>query len=191
MTSHHDVQPDPETATRRWLYNFVIAHDICPFARREFDADRVRYCRVSGHDTEALLQRLIEECRHLDADAHTATTLLIVTPGLEVFEDYLDALALAERLMQLEGYEGVYQLASFHPDYRFGDAPADDPANLTNCSPFPVLHLLREAQVEAALQRFANPERIPERNISLLRDRGHEWWRNIMQTCCDIPPDRA
>ncbi|OHV12184.1 DUF1415 domain-containing protein [Kushneria phosphatilytica] len=177
------IQADPVAATRCWLRHFVIGHDICPFARREFDADRVRYRCVSGHDTEALLEQLLEECRHLDADSRTATTLLIVTPGLESFEDYLDVLSLAEQLLQLEGYEGIYQLASFHPDYRFGDAPADDPANLTNCSPFPVLHLLREAAIESALERFAHPERIPERNVELLRQRGHDWWREVMAAC--------
>ena len=74
--------------------------------------------------------------------------------------------------MQKSGYEGVYQLASFHPLYRFAGSKADDAANYTNRSVYPMLHLLREASIEKALQHYADPEQIPENNIRFARGKG-------------------
>lgn len=160
--------------TRSWVERFVVAHDICPFARREMERDSIRYVATSEHSFEAALLVLIEECRRLDDDSSIETTLLVLPEGVEDFDDYLDLLGLAEALLEDQGYEGVYQLASFHPDYCFHGVEQGDPANYTNRSPWPMLHLLREAGIERALASFPHPERIPERNAALLREMGNE-----------------
>ena len=98
----------------------------------------------------------------------------MLRPGLEDFDDYLDFLAVAEALLVEQGYEGTYQLASFHPDYCFDGAEQDDPANFTNRSPWPMLHLLREAGLEQALAHYPEPEAIPERNIERMGQLGSE-----------------
>lgn len=162
----------PIAATRRWVETFVVAHEVCPFAGRERERDSIRYVEVEAADLEAALLALIEECRRLDRDPTIETTLLVLTDGLEDFEDYLDALSIAEALLADQGYEGIYQLASFHPDYCFEDAEPDDPANFTNRSPWPMLHLLREAGLERALAHYADPEGIPARNIARMREMG-------------------
>ena len=77
---------------------------------------------------------------------------------------------------------GVFQVATFHPDYRFADTEPDEIGNYTNRSPWPLLHLLREDRVEAALASWPNPEAIPKRNIQVLRalsptDRAQLWPR--------------
>lgn len=168
------MSTDPIEITRRWVRDWVIAHDLCPFAAAEFERERIRYRLLEADNDEALLMAVIEECQHLDHYSDTETTLLILTPGAEDFFTYLDKLDMAERLLAAEGYEGVYQLASFHPDYLFGDSQAgperEDAADYTNRSPWPIFHLLREASLEAALARFPNPERIPARNQKLLRE---------------------
>lgn len=159
--------------TRRWIERFVVGLDVCPFARREFERDSIRYVTQSAASFEQALLALIDECRRLDNDAEIETTLIVLTDGVEGFDDYLDLLGLAEALLDDQGYEGIYQLASFHPDYCFDGVAEDDPANYTNRSPYPMLHLLREAGVEQALARFAHPERIPERNAEILRRIGN------------------
>jgi hypothetical protein len=162
----------PLASTRAWIETFVVAHDICPFAGRELARDTIRCVEVEAGDWEAVLLRLIQECQRLDDEPGIETTLLVLTGGVEDFDDYLDLLAIAEALMVEQGYEGVYQLASFHPDYCFEDAEPDDPANFTNRSPWPMLHLLREASVEQAVAHHADPEAIPERNIAEMRQLG-------------------
>lgn len=165
---------DPLRQSRDWVERFVVALDVCPFARREVERDSIRYVCADASSFEQVLLSLLDECRRLDDEPSLETTLLILVQGVEDFEDYLDLLALGETLLEQQGYEGIYQLASFHPDYCFEAADADDPANYTNRSPWPMLHILREASVENALSRFAHPERIPSRNIKLLRDMGRD-----------------
>ncbi|WP_227369884.1 DUF1415 domain-containing protein [Halomonas sp. M20] len=160
--------------TQAWVESFVVAHDICPFARREMERGSIRYEATSARSFEAALLALIEECRRLDEDSGIQTTVLVLTDGAEDFDDYLDLLGLAEALLEDQGYEGVYQLASFHPNYCFHGVEESDPANYTNRSPWPMLHLLREESIERALAGFAHPERIPERNVTLLREMGNE-----------------
>ena len=85
--------------------------------------------------------------------------------------------------MVKQGYEGVYQLASFHPQYRFADSPIDDASNYTNRSPYPMLHILREASIEKALLNYPDPENIPERNIKLTRELGLEQMKKLLFEC--------
>ncbi len=157
------------TRTKNWLGSFIIEHNICPFAKRVYDNDSIDYCVIHSAVLQTQLEGLIEACEKLDSDASIETSLLIYPQGLEAFDDYLDFLALANALLHKQGYEGIYQLASFHPDYCFAGVDNDDPANFTNRSPYPMLHLIRENGLEKALQHYPNPENIPQRNIDYLR----------------------
>ncbi len=159
-------------ATRAWVETFVVARNVCPFSGREVARDSIRYVAVEAGDQERALHRLVAECERLDDHPEVETTLLVLTPGLEAFDDYLDFLAVAEALLADQGYEGTYQLASFHPDYCFEGAEQEDPANYTNRSPWPMLHLLREAGLERALEHYPDPEAIPERNVAAMRALG-------------------
>jgi hypothetical protein len=86
--------------------------------------------------------------------------------------DLLDAEAMSM-------IEGVLQVASFHPQYQFADTEADDLGNLSNRSPFPTLHLLREDSIERAVAAFPDAGEIYERNIETLRRLGHTGWRRL------------
>ena len=108
----------------------------------------------------------------LDTEPATATTLLILASACTRFDDFLDLAAIAEQLLLDQGYEGVYQLASFHPEYCFAGSDQNDAANYTNRSPYPMLHIIRETDIAQALQSYQNPEQIPERNIELTRKLG-------------------
>jgi hypothetical protein len=128
---------------------------------------------------------LIQACEQLDADAETETTLLILPTGWDDFDDYLDLLAIAEQLLIEQHYEGIYQLASFHPDYRFETdlAGEEDPANYTNRSPYPMLHIIRETSIDRAVANHPDPDNIPVRNITLTRELGLEKLRALLANC--------
>jgi hypothetical protein len=166
--------------TRHWIETVVVGMNFCPFAKREMRRNTVRFIVSPAPDIESVLLQLIEECTHLDVDDGTQTTLLILPEGFADFDDYLDLTELAEDLMADRGFEGIYQVASFHPDYRFADADADDPANYTNRSPYPMLHLLREASLEHAIDNYPDPDSIPENNIGKARSLGADYWRQLM-----------
>lgn len=173
--------------TKSWVKNVIIQFNICPFANPVFQKDRIQYSVIPYTDTETNLQALIDACEQLDSHDEIETTLLIYPNTYTKFEDYLDFLALADALLIEQGYESIYQLASFHPNYCFQDAPTDDPANYTNRSPYPMLHLIREAGIEQALQNYPNPEAIPVRNIKLTRDLGLQKMQELLNNCLQEP----
>ena len=178
----------PKTETRitpvkKWLETIIISHTLCPFAKREFERERIHYSVIEADDLQSQLQRVIAECAALDKAPNIETSLLIFPNGLSDFDDYLDALSLANALLEAQGYSGIYQLASFHPDYIFEGVPADDPSHYTNRSPFPLIHILREASVERVLKTYPNPENIPERNIKAMRALGLEGIQELFDAC--------
>ena len=169
--------------TKRWLENVVVELNFCPFAQREMEKETVRYIVDKSDSMRFRLETLVKECQFLDSNADIETSLVIFPAGLESFEHYLDFYYFAEDLLAEEGYEGVYQIASFHPDYLFADATQDDPANYTNRSPYPMLHLLRENSLEKAISRYPNPEQIPERNCTLDRELGLPKMKSKLSHC--------
>lgn len=170
-------------ATQAWLKSIIIEYNICPFAKRELERGSIRFSVNHDRDIEDCLLNLILECDRLDTDQSIETTLLIYASVFTVFDDYLDFLEIAETLLRDQGYEGVYQLASFHPDYCFQGAEQDDPANYTNRSPYPMLHLLRETSIERAVSAYPHPENIPQRNIELTRELGLTKMQALLAKC--------
>ena len=170
----------PIAKVRRWLQEVVIGYNFCPFAQREFDGGRVRYCVFEGRKTKAAVAALLDELHFLDQHDDIETTLLILADGWRDFYDYLSLLDTAQQALEDAAYEGVYQLASFHPDYMFDGEDADDAANYTNRSPLPVLHLLRESSIERAIASDPNVEQIPAHNQQLTRSKGVDFWRALL-----------
>jgi len=170
-------------ATQAWLTSIIIAHNICPFAKREQERGSIRFSVEQQTDIEACLMTLMQECQRLDNDTDIETTLLIYAHAFKSFDDYLDFLAIAEDLLIDQGYEGIYQLASFHPDYYFEGARLDDPENYTNRSPYPMIHLLRETSIDRAVSSYPDVENIPQRNIDLTRTLGLTKLRDLLAAC--------
>lgn len=172
--------------TKKWLSTVIIEHTLCPFAKREFDKGSIRYAVIPNGELQSQLEDIIAECQTLDTDDTIETSLLIFPNGLSDFDDYLNALDIANALMDAQGYNGVYQLASFHPDYIFDGVPADDASHYTNRSPYPLIHILREASVERVLKTYPHPDQIPERNIELTRRLGRESMKDLLARCHDL-----
>lgn len=168
--------------TRTWVEKVVVGFNFCPFAYREVERESIRYILSEGLNEESALTDLLLEMQYLDAHEETETTLLILPLAFTDFEEYLDLVDLAEALVYDQGYEGIYQVASFHPDYRFASSDdEEDAANYTNRSPFPMLHLLREASLERVLEHHINPEAIPERNVQFAREKGLAYMQVILE----------
>lgn len=159
------------TATKKWVETFVIKHNLCPFAKKPFLQNTIRYEVYEGIDWEELGIIFQNECLTLKntPKSTTETTILIIPNALNDFNDYLDFLAFANRLIFALRLDGELQIASFHPDYQFDGTTKEDVTNKTNRSPFPLFHLLREESVAAALAHYEEPESIPERNMETMR----------------------
>ncbi|MGM0526036.1 MAG: DUF1415 domain-containing protein [Pseudomonadota bacterium] len=165
--------------TQAWVQQLIVKYNICPFARREVERQSIRYAVSLDSDFEKTLDRVVAECKFLDEHVDTETTMLML-PAFKSFDEFLDLIAVSEQLLSMSGYNGVYQLAHFHPDYCFEGEQQTDPANFTNRAPYPTLHFLREASMERALMGTEQPEQIPQRNIEFARRRGSEFFKKLL-----------
>ena len=168
-------------ATRTWLERAVIGLNLCPFAKAVHVHNRIRYCVSGAQSTAALLDDLVGELRTLKAAApdECETTLLIHPYVLTEFIEYNHFLRAAEATVAKLGFAAEFQIASFHPQYQFGDAGPEDIENYTNRSPYPTLHLLRESSIERAVAAFPDAADIYEKNIETLRRLGHAGWERL------------
>jgi len=166
-------------ATQRWLARFVIELGLCPFAQQV-----VPHITVSRAASEQqLLNALAQELNALVACEQRETTLLVHPDVLQDFLDYNDFLACCDKLLATQDLEGVFQIASFHPDYQFAGTEPDDPENFANRSPYPMLHLLREASVSRAVDGHPDVERIVTRNAEVLGQLGSDALRARRAEC--------
>lgn len=170
-----------EAALRQWLDEVVLGLGLCPFAAVPLRSGGVCIYVSDATDEGALLADLQRHLQRLEATPPMVLeTTLVAVPGmLDDFLDFNDFLDRVDALLKRSGWEGEFQVASFHPRYRFAGTQPDDVENHTNRAPVPVLHILREASVEAALAGYPDPERIPQDNIARLRGLSAEQRRRL------------
>lgn len=170
-------------SVRQWVETFVVGMNLCPFAKRELVKNRVRFVTTAATTAEQLLQVLQTELELLNADPSVETTLLIHPAVLQDFYDFNDFLGCADSLLVDMELEGIYQVASFHPDYQFGGTRPGDAENYTNRAPYPVLHLLREESLERVIADYPDVDDIPERNIALMNRLGQDKLEALLKLC--------
>jgi uncharacterized protein len=183
------INNDIINATRRWVERAVIGLGLCPFAESVYRCDRVRFHVSAQRSAAGLLQELQSELTYLHGvDAQVCETTLLIHPWvLNDFVEFNDFLQICDDAVLNLGLEGHIQVASFHPQYQFAGTRADDIENHTNRSPYPTLHLLREASIERALAAVPNPESIYENNILRLRELGPAGWRALWSDKTTFP----
>ncbi len=178
--------PTPEQAieqTKKWINDVVVGCNFCPFAARVVKQQAIHFQVENSSNLKECLTSLMLEVQRLDNNETIETSFLILDNSFSDFNDYLDLVEKAETLLKKNGYEGIYQLASFHPDYLFAGSVATDAANYTNRSIYPMLHLLREESIDKALKNYSSPENIPERNINFSREKGLVYMKMLRDAC--------
>lgn len=168
-----------ESRVKTWITECVIGLSLCPFARKEFDQDNIRFKVSDTHSDKVLLTALASELELLHSNSGIETSILIIRNHLREFLDYCDFIELANSLLLELSLEGQYQIAGFHPEYQFAGTEACDAENYTNRSPYPLLHILREASVEKAIKNHPDANGIPARNIERMNDMGTKKLREL------------
>ncbi len=164
-----------------WLELAVIGLNLCPFAKAVHVKRKIGWTISKASDVEALLTDLRNALLALSEAPieQLETTLLIHPYVLADFADYNDFLARADALIGELDLDGVLQIASFHPDYCFADANPQDLSNVTNRSPYPMLHLLREDSISSAVAIYPDANEIVERNQTTLARLGQAEWQTL------------
>ena len=168
--------------TKKWIVDVVIGCNFCPFAASVMKQQTIFYKVEGNTEMDICLDSFVHEMKRLDDDPGIATCFLIFPNAFQKFDDYLDLVSLAEDRLKKNGYEGIYQVASFHPLYLFANSVEDDPANYTNRSIYPMLHLLREASIDKALENYNDPESIPRRNINFAKEKGLAYMKMLRES---------
>lgn len=172
--------------TKNWINEFIITHNICPFAEQVVTNHSIDLDVINDLGYEDCLVQVIQKLIFLDENSNIETALMIFPEAVKDFDDYLEFLAIANQLIEDQGFDDDYQLASFHPDYCFEGEATDDPANFTNRAPWPMLHLIRQSSIDTGLKFHKHPEQIPEDNIKLTRELGFEFLSALRQRCMRI-----
>ena len=172
--------------TKNWVSQVVIGLNLCPFAAQPYEDNRIEYIICHNNQTEQDLQELAVCFSILENKVEVETILLIFPESYRSFDDYLELLYLANLLLDDLNFSGIYQLASFHPEYHFEGSEIDDASNFTNRSPYPMLHILREDSVERAIKSYNHVEKIPQNNVKNLQSIGFDV---MQQTLKDIQED--
>ena len=171
------------SSVRQWVESVVVDLNLWPFAKRELVKNRVRFAATEVTTEEQLLIALQAELELLNNEPSVETTLLIHPNVLQSFYDYNQFLNYVDGLLSQMKLDGVYQVASFHPEYQFAGTNADDAENYTNRSPYAMLHIIREESLERAIASYPDVDEIPERNRALMNTLGESRLKELLQTC--------
>lgn len=157
--------------TKAWLETIVIGMNFCPFARKPFESELVRLTCSAAEKDDDILEVVLEELNRLeDSSSSDLETTLIIFPDIYPdFDAFNSLLYVLNEMLVLEGFEGIFQIASFHPNYQFAGTEKHDVDNYTNRAPYPIIHLLREESVSEALDKHPDPDNIPMQNIQRLQ----------------------
>jgi hypothetical protein len=175
MTVIHEIEQ-----TKQWLTQVIINLNFCPFAKKEFVNQTIHYHVSEKAQLKTALVEFLAQCHYLNDNPAIETSLLIYSDGFRDFNRFLDLVDDSNDLIVEHGFEGIFQIATFHPEYCFADADYDDASNYTNRSPYPTLHLIREQSMERVLSVYKNPEAIPENNIALAEKMGAEYFQSLL-----------
>jgi uncharacterized protein len=165
---------------QQWLERVVIGLNLCPFAKAVQAKNRLRWVACEADTLSEVLAAELVFLQRTPAE-EVDTSLLVITSGCERFDDFLLLVAHAEALLKVAGYEGVFQLAHFHPRYQFADSRVNDTANNSNRSPWPIVHVLRESSISAVVVGEAEAAEIVARNRASLKALGRMGYKGLLQ----------
>lgn len=155
-------------ATKTWFEQVVLGLNLCPFAHKPARENTIRFIHNTNQSLLALGDALLAEMDYLQQHPETETSIIALSDCLQDFDAYNSFLDQIERLIKVNDYEGIFQVASFHPDYQFADTEPEDASNLSNRSPYPLLHIIREDSLEHLIKQHPDTDEIPATNIKNL-----------------------
>lgn len=160
-----------EEETIGWVKRLVVGWNLCPFAERPLKEKRLYLHTVRGSNEQEVLGAVLGE---MLVRKETPGTTLVIAPECypRDFERYLEFVSTLEQDLMAE-YELTdhVQVAPFHPLFKFQGSDNESIDNYTNRSPYPMFHILREAEVETAVDKLGgDASRVWKRNVELLED---------------------
>ncbi|WP_111977716.1 DUF1415 domain-containing protein [Algibacillus agarilyticus] len=150
-----------------WLTEVVIGLNLCPFANQPYIQQKIKFQVSSAQNLEQLTEELEQTMQtlHKTPSDEVETLLFIVPRLLKDFYEYNDYLEIADQMLENNQLTGIFQIASFHPNYRFDGLVSGSVENLTNRAPYPIFHFLREETLTKVIDSYPDVDAIPDNNI--------------------------
>jgi len=172
---------DPISHTEAWIDQFVIGMNLCPFAKKPFKTGKIKFVLPGSTEANAIGALTIKESIFLqDEEGNFDTTIIILPNGYQDFYAYLDLVEQLNDALVENDLEGIVQIASFHPMYQFGGTHLNDAENFTNRAPYPLIHLLKEADLDDAIEKYPNTMDIPTNNIKTMNNFGADKLKQLL-----------
>ena len=156
--------------TMNWIRKVVIGLNLCPFAEKPLRQNQLKVSVVRGNDDEDVAAAVVYELISRSDEKNDGTTV-VVAPDFypNDFERYMDLVQYIEDdVMEEHDLHGIVQIAPFHPQFTFAGS-GDGVDNYTNRSPYPIFHILRENEVELAVDKLGgDSSKVWQRNVDLL-----------------------
>jgi hypothetical protein len=177
-----------------WLSQFVLRLKLCPFATRplvthsDTEFEYIPYSGESRSELLALIERSVNALAAIEPPSRKTAVVVLEPPfpaGLEVFSNFNDFLEEEVNAIPAISPQGKVQVAPFHPHFEFAGSD-DDRGNYVNRSPFPMFHILREAEVTAAIETYETPETasVPARTTASIWNRNAKLMSTF--TVCEV-----
>jgi hypothetical protein len=165
--------------SKTWVERFIIGLDICPFAQY-IPEEQIKYREDQATDLATIFNNIQQEWQYLLSHRKVETSLIIYPNASADFLDFLDDYYACEQRLEDLGLDSTFQLVAFHPQFLFDASTPDDPANFTNRSPYPMIHILRSDSVTKAVDDHPDIESIPVKNMEKLRKESVEYWESFL-----------
>ena len=155
--------------TKIWIEEFILKYSICPFARRTFDQNLIKFKVDNSPDFEPALFALTVYLRELSFIIESFSNAFLILPNWKKgFESFLDCVEYGYSILDEMNLDHLFQLVAFHPDFHYQNENAGDITNATNQSPYPMIHILKISEVSLAIEKHEDAHRIAIDNKKLL-----------------------
>jgi len=172
------------TRSKSWIANFVIHHELCPFAHVSYRANSISYLISEHSDIRLLLEDFYTMCQELSSHSNISNSFLII-PLAADFDDILTLKQVADDFLEASELQEDFQTVAFHPLFVFEGEQLDAPGNFVNRSPYPMLHILRVQEVSDALGSIDDPDSIAVINKTKLEKLGFDYLSTSLQKLMD------
>lgn len=161
-------------STKKWIYEFVIQKNLCPFARYGFEKNKIEYRYFDDLAESTILEAFYELIQTLQSDPSISNAFLILNANIS-FEQLLSVSSICQFFMEELTIEDNFQLVDFHPNLTFDESQKNEASNFINRSPYPMIHILRTEEVEQAINNYVGDvDEIPNDNIKKMLEIGYE-----------------
>jgi hypothetical protein len=177
------MQNSPIMQTKKWVKKMVINLNLCPFAKIPFEKKLISFSNCTKTDKKSMLDFFIDELALLELNLQQdlSTSLIIYSRYTKSFESFNQLSQLCDKYLEAANLSDEFQVVVFHPQFRFKKSRKNDRANLVGQSPYPTLHILRNAEIEEAQATYPDVKSIPFKNQKKILAISNKKWKDIIK----------